>query len=128
MAEGGNSILELGFDAAAALTQYTAVKLSANQTVTPVTAEGDLWIGITQFGVTSAEILQGKGATVWLLGTSLIKVGTGGVTLGNVVVMDASGQAVASNTGARPLGIALNTGSAGDYVPVLLQPGLALIP
>ena len=128
MAEGGNSILELGFDAAAALTQYTAVKLSANQTVTPVTAEGDLWIGITQFGVTAGEILEGKGATVWMLGTSLIKVGTGGVTLGTVVVMDANGLAVASNTGARPLGIALNTGVAGDFVPVLLQPGLALIP
>lgn len=128
MAEGGNSILELGFDAAAALTQYTAVKLSANQTVTPVTAEGDAWIGISQFAVTSGEILEGKGATVWLMGTSLIKVGTGGITLGNIVVMDASGQAVASNTGARPLGIALNTGVAGDLIPVLLTPGLPLIP
>jgi len=127
MAEGGNSILELGFDAAAAITQYTAVKLSANQTVTPVTAEGDLWIGIAQFGVTAGEILEGKGATVWLMGTSLIKVGTGGITLGTQVVMDASGQAVASNSGGRPLGIALNTGVAGDLIPVLLTPGLLTI-
>jgi hypothetical protein len=128
MAEGGNSILELGYDAAAALTKYTAVKLSDDMTVTPVTAEGDVWIGITQFAVTAGEILEGKGATVWLLGTSLIKVGTGGVTRGTLGVMDAAGLVVASNTGARPLGIVLVSGVAGDYVPVLLTPGLALIP
>lgn len=128
MAEGGNSILELGYDAAAALTKYTAVKLSDDMTVTPVTAEGDLWIGITQFGVTAGEILEGKGATVWLLGTSLIKVGTGGVTRGTVGAMDANGLVVASNTGARPLGIVLVSGVANDYVPVLLTPGLALLP
>lgn len=128
MAEGGNSILELGYDAAAALTKYTAVKLSDDMTVTPVTAEGDVWIGITQFAVTSGEILEGKGATVWLMGTSLIKVGVGGVTRGTVGVMDAAGLVVASNTGARPLGIVLVSGVAGDYVPVLLTPGLPLIP
>lgn len=128
MAEGGNSILELGYDAAAALTKYAAVKLTDDMTVTPVTAEGDLWIGISQFSVTTGEIAEGKGATVWLLGTSLIKVGTGGVTRGTVGVMDAAGLVVASNTGARPLGIVLVSGVAGDYVPVLLTPGLPLIP
>lgn len=128
MAEGGNSILELGYDAAAALTKYTAVKLSDDMTVTPVTAEGDLWVGITQFAVSAGEILEGKGATVWLLGASLIKVGTGGVTRGTVGVMDAAGLVVASNTGARPLGTVLVSGVAGDYVPVLLTPGLPLIP
>lgn len=127
MAEGGNSILELGFDAAAALVKYTAVKLTDDMSVTPVTAEGDVWVGITQFEVTAAEILQGKGATVWLLGTSLIKVGTGGVTRGLVVGMDAAGLAVAANTGARPLGVCLVSGVAGDYVPVLLTPGLPVL-
>lgn len=128
MAEGGNSILELGYDAAAAITKYTAVKLSDDMTVTPVTAEGDVWIGVAQFGVTSGEILEGKGATVWLLGSSLVKVGVGGVTRGTIGVIDGSGQVVASNTGGRPLGIVLVSGVAGDYVPVLLTPGLALVP
>lgn len=124
MAEGGNSILELGWDAGAALTKYACVKLTDDMTVTPVTAESDVWIGVNQFDVTAAEILQGKGATVWLLGTSLVKVGVGGVTRGTVVVMDAAGLAVASNTGGRPIGVCLVSGVAGDYVPVLLTPGL----
>lgn len=124
MAEGGNSILELGYDAAAALAKYTCVKMSDDMTVTPVTAEGDLWIGVTQFAVTAGEILEGKGATVWLLGTSLLKVGVGGVTRGTIVVMDAAGLAIASNAGGRPIGVCLVSGVAGDYVPVLLTPGL----
>jgi hypothetical protein len=128
MAEGGIDILSLGFDAAAALTKFAAVKMSSADAVTPVTAEGDVVLGISQFGVTSAEILQGKGASVRVTGVSLVKVGTGGVSFGNIVVSDGAGLAVASNSGARPLGICLATGVAGDYVPVLLTPGLPLIP
>src|SRR6266496_695900 len=60
----GNFILDKGYDAAAALTKYRAVKFSAAQTVTPVTAIGDMIAGFAQFGVSAAEILRGKGATV----------------------------------------------------------------
>lgn len=127
MAEGFNMVLAVGYDASAAITKYCAVKLTADQTVGPVTAEGDLWIGISQYGVTAAEILQGKGASVMLMGVSLVKVGAGGVTLGTSVGIDASGQAVAINTGARVLGIALATGVANDYVPVLLTPGIVTL-
>ena len=128
MAEGGIDILSLGFNAAAAITKFAAVKMSDADTVTPVTAEGDLILGVSQFGVTAAEIAQGKGASVRVSGISLVKVGTGGVTVDTIVVSDAAGLAVASNTGARPLGVCLATGVAGDYVPVLLTPGLPLIP
>jgi hypothetical protein len=128
MAEGGNGLLDLGYDAAAAIVQYAAVKMSDDITVTPVTAEGDVWIGIAQWDVSAAEILAGKGASVRLAGTSLVKVGTGGVTRGTVVAMDANGLAVASNTGARPLGVCLVSGVANDWVPVLLTPGLPLLP
>lgn len=129
MAEGHNQILDLGYNAAAAITRYTAVKfVTDNETVTPCTAEGDVWIGVAMYGVTSAEILQGKGASVRHIGVALMKVGTGGVTFGTLGVMDASGQVVASNTGARPLGIVMATGVAGDYVGVLLTPGLPLVP
>ena len=128
MAEGFNMVLAVGYDASAALTKYAAVKLTADQTVGPVTAEGDVIIGVSQYGVTSAEILQGKGASVMLMGVSMMKVGAGGVTLGTIGVSDAAGLVVASNTGARPLGLVLATGVANDYVPVLLTPGLPLIP
>lgn len=128
MAEGHNQILDLGYDAAAALTKYTAVKMSDSMTVTPCTAEGDVWIGVTMFGVTAAEILQGKGASVRHMGVALIVVGTGGVTFGTIGVMDAAGKVVASNTGARPLGLVLATAAVNEYAPVLLTPGMPLIP
>lgn len=123
MAEGGNSILELGYDAAAALTKYTAVKLSDDMTVTPVTAIGDLWIGISQFSVTAGEILEGKGATVWLMGVSLVKVGVA-VTRGTMCGLTAAGLAQPTGVGTRPIGLVLVSGVANDYVPVLLTPGL----
>lgn len=127
MAEGGIDILSLGFDAAAPITKFAAVKLSTADAVTPVTAEGDLVLGVAQFGVTADEITQGKGASVRVSGISLVKVGVGGVTVGTVVVSDAAGLAIASNSGARPLGVCLATGVEGDYVPVLLTPGLPLV-
>lgn len=126
MAEGGNGILDLGWDAAAAITQYTCVKLSDDMTVTPVTAEGDMWIGVSQYGVTAAEILAGKGASVRLIGVSLVKVGVGGVTRGTTAVMDAAGLAVASNVGGRPIGVVMVSGVANDLVPILLTPGLVV--
>lgn len=128
MAEGGNVTLGLGFDASGVIVQYAAVKLLDAMTVQAVAAEGDLWIGIAQVPVSAAEILQGKGAQVAMEGISLVKVGTGGVTFGTIVVSDGAGLAVATNTGGRPLGIALVTGVAGDLIPVRLTPGLPLAP
>lgn len=129
MASGGNFVLDKGYDLAAGqvLVKYAAVKLSASETVTPVTGEGDVILGIAQFSVSAAELLKGKGASVRLFGISLCKVGTGGVTLGTLVVSDAAGLVVASNAGARPIGICLDTGVAGDYVSVVLTPGLTVI-
>ena len=129
MAEGSIPDFSLGFNAAAALVQFTAVKYGADaDTVTPVTAKGDLWIGVSLWNVSAAEITRGKGASVCMEGAPLMKVGSGGVTFGTIVVSDAAGLAVASNSGARPLGIAMASGNAGDFVPVYLTPGLPLIP
>lgn len=123
MAEGGNDILSLGWDAGGVIADFQAVKLSDDMTVVQVAAEGDMWIGIPQWSVSAAEITAGKGASVRLIGTSLVRVGVGGVTRGTIAVCDATGKAVASNSGARPLGLVLVSGVAGDLVPVLLQPG-----
>ena len=128
MAEGQIDILSLGFEPSAAIGKYQAVKLIDADTVGPVTAEGDLWCGVAIFAVSTAEIAKGKLVTVRVLGMPLVKVGTGGVTVGNIGVIDATGQVVASNSGARPLGLIMATGVAGDYVPVLLtSPGLPVV-
>lgn len=59
-----NPVMAKGYDAAAAITKYRAVKYSADQTVTPVTAVGDKVAGIAVDGVTAAEITKGKGCPV----------------------------------------------------------------
>lgn len=124
---GGNFVLDKGYDAAAAIVKYTAVKLSASETVTPVTAEGDVVLGFAQFGVTTAEIAKGKGASVRLFGITQAVVGAGGVTLGTMVCIAGDGTVVAANTGGRAVGICLNTGAVGDYVSVTFVPGLPLL-
>jgi hypothetical protein len=118
----------IGFKAAGALGRYNAVKLIDADTVGPVTAEGDVILGISMYPVSAGEITKGKGASVCVSGAPLVEVGSGGVTLGTIVVSDATGKAVASNSGARPLGIALASGNAGEFVPVLLTPGSPLVP
>lgn len=125
---GGNFILDKGYDLAAGqtLVKYTAVKLSASETVTPVTAEGDVVLGFCQYAVSAAELLKGKGVSVRLNGNTLAKVGVGGVTLGTIVCVAADGTIVASNTGGRFVGEVLDTGVAGDYVTLVFTPGLGL--
>jgi len=127
MAETFLQLAALGFDAAAPITKYSAVKLATADAVTPIAAEGDLWIGISQYGVSAGEITRGKGASVMVAGLSLVKVGVGGVTVGTLVAIDAAGLVVAANAGGRPLGIAYATGVAGDYIPVWLTPGLLAV-
>lgn len=122
MASGGNFVLDKGYDAGAAIVKYTAVKLSASQTVIPVAAEGDVVLGFAQYGVSAAEIDKGKGASVRVLGRTLAKVGVGGVTLGNLVVIASDGRIVATNTGGRVVGIVEDTGVEDDYVTLLFDP------
>jgi hypothetical protein len=58
-----NYIQDKGYDAAAAITKFRAVKWSAEETVTPVTTGAtDIVAGIPQEAVSAADILHGKGA------------------------------------------------------------------
>ena len=59
-----NYMQDKGYDAAAAITKFRAVKFSAEETVTPVTAALDIVAGVAQESVTADEILQGKGVPI----------------------------------------------------------------
>jgi hypothetical protein len=59
-----NYIQDKGYDAAAAITKFRAVKFSAEETVTPVTAAADFVAGVAQNDVTAGEILEGKGCVI----------------------------------------------------------------
>lgn len=125
---GGNYILDKGYNvkAGTTLVKYTAVKLTDEEEVGPVAAEGDVVLGFAQFGVTAAELLKGKGASIRQAGVTLAKVGVGGVTLGLQVVIAADGTIVAANTGGRFVGEVMQTGVEGDLVSLLFSPNLGL--
>jgi hypothetical protein len=125
----GNYIQDKGYDAAAALTAFRAVKFSAAETVTPVTAVTDAIAGVVQFGVTAAEILKGKGASIRVEGDSIMECG-GNIAIGALVCINASGQAITATTGDRVIGtcVEANADGSGGFARVHLNPAGALAP
>ena len=122
-----NFVLSRGFDAEVALTKGRAVKAgTADESVTAVTAEGDEVLGIAMFDVTTAEIGQGKGASVAMMGIADMEAAAA-LAVGDNVAINASGQAVAANSGARTVGVCVGNPStnSGDRISVLLSlPGV----
>lgn len=125
----GNFVLDKGYRAAGALTKFRAVKFSAAETVTPVTAITDTIAGITQFGVTAPELTRGKGALVRTMGQSEMEAASA-VAVGVPVCINASGQATAAATGARVIGVCVGhpASVAGDRITVRLTVAGALSP
>ena len=120
-----NDVMTKGYNAAAALTKYRAVKFSAAETVTPVTAAADVVCGIAQNTLTTNDItVRGTGAQVRVMGASLVEAAAA-ITIGVLVSINASGQAKAAATGERVIGMCVEAASgAGKYARVqLVIPG-----
>lgn len=123
----GNFILDKGYNAAAALTKFRAVKYSAAQTVTPVTAITDRIAGFGQFSVSAAEILKGKGATVRIAGITEAEVGTAAaIAVGALCELTADGRvkAAVAASGARVVGLCVghpSSGVIGDRITLLID-------
>lgn len=100
----GNYIQDKGYDAAVAITKFRAVKFSAAETVTPVTADTDMVAGIAQVGVTAGEILKGKGVSVRRMGASEMEA-SAAIAINAEVAMTADGRAVTAVAGDRVIGI-----------------------
>lgn len=115
----GNFVLDKGYNAAAALTKFRAVKFSAAETVTPVTAIGDSIAGFAQFSVSAAEILRGKGTLVRNMGVTEAEA-TGPIAVGVQVQMEADGRvsAAVGASGKRIVGKCMGHAStnAGDRI------------
>lgn len=102
----GNFLLDKGYDAAAAITKFRAVKFSAEETVTPVTAITDVICGVEQFGVSAAEILKGKGSSVRRAGITEWEA-AGVIAVGSLVTLEADGRcsAYVAASGKRVVGL-----------------------
>jgi len=124
-----NYIQDKGYNAAAALTKFRAVKFSAAETVTPVTADTDVIAGVVQHDVTSGEILKGKGASIAVEGDTLMEC-TGNIAIGALVVVAADGRATTGTAGDRIIGhcVEANADGAGGYARVHLNPAGGIHP
>ena len=120
----GNFILDKGYDAAAAITKFRAVKYTANpEEVTPVTANTDDIAGFAQFTVTSADIANGKGASVALLGVTEAEA-AGAIALGKYCTLEADGRVseLVDSSGKKIVGKCVGTpaANAGDRISMLI--------
>lgn len=122
----GNYVLDKGYNAAAALTKFYAVKMTGNpEEVGPVTANTDEVHGFAQFGVTAAEILRGKGSSVRLMGiTEAVAVGP--IADGQWVTLEADGRvsALVNASGKTIVGkcVGFPSTNAGDRISLWLIP------
>jgi hypothetical protein len=123
----GNHVLDKGFDAAAALTKFRAVKYSAvdsleNPSVTPVTADTDIVLGIAQFDVSAGEITKGKGATLRTMGITEWEC-SAAVAVGQLVTIAADGRCLPATTGKRVHGVCVGspTSAAGSRAAIELS-------
>jgi hypothetical protein len=119
---GQTSGIEKSVKAGAAITAFTVAKFGTDDdTMLPGAANTDLLVGIFQHAADS-----GAEVRVMLSGISRLKLGTGGITRGALVTVDASGQGIAlagaAGTNVQAIGIAMASGVAGDIVPVLIAP------
>lgn len=130
MAAGGHEVLDKGFLAAEALTQFRFVTLVAgtDRAVDQADAAGELVHGVGQETISAQDATDGRITNVRMMGVSLVEAG-GNVTRGTEVTTDASGRAVtATTTGHRVAGIALDSGVSGDWIAVLLIPAGRVMP
>lgn len=117
-----NYIQDKGYNAAAALTKFRAVKFSAAETVTPVTAITDVIAGVVQHDVTAGEILKGKGASIAVEGDTIMEC-SGNIAIGARVCLAADGRAVTFTAGNRIIGhcVEANADGAGGFARVHLN-------
>lgn len=122
MAAWGNFVLDKGMNAAAAITKFRAVKLTAEETVGPVAALGDMVIGVAQFGVSTAEILKGKGCSFRCMGVTEMEA-DGVIAVGAPVGITTDGRASATiGVGTRRIGVCVKaSGGVGQRCSVLLN-------
>ena len=111
----------LSFKAAATLSAYTVVKVSADNTVAAYDTTTAQAVGITQQGSqggTSSSVM------VAVLGCCKVTAGAA-ISAGAIVMANNAGQAITRDTTtAKALGIALDAGETNSTVEILLTPDL----
>lgn len=121
----GNFVLDKGYNAAAALTKYRAVKFSAAETVTPITAITDVIAGFPQFDVSATDLTnRNKGASVRVEGITEAEA-AGAIAVGSLVTLEVDGRVstFVAASGKRVIGRCIGAAAvnAGDRIALLLN-------
>lgn len=123
----GNYIQDKGYKVAAAITKFRAVKFSAAETVTPVTAATDVIAGVAQVGVTAGEITRGKQVSIRRMGATEWEC-SAAIAIGAMVTMAADGRCKTAATGERVVGMCDEaTANAGERARVTLISGAGFL-
>lgn len=139
MAGAETGVLEAPYQASAAVTRKRFVTLTGDQTVARVAAVGGKTLGVAHVSITDNtgvadtngrnEITDGKGTAVHIHGIIFVESGAA-VTRDADVMSDATGRVIDFVAGASGAtrwvaGRALKgAAAAGEWVPVLLTPGV----
>jgi hypothetical protein len=117
----GNSVLDKGYAASAAITAKRLVKGTAQGVVGPVTATTDVPVGVSMFGVTAGDIAKDKGMSVRGSG-GIAEVEAGAAVAAFALVsFDNQGRVITATTGTRVVGQAQQAAAgAGDQIAVRL--------
>lgn len=120
----GNFVLDKGFLSTAALTKFRCVKFgTTTETVSPVTGNTQDICGVAQFGITTAELADGKDASIRMMGVSEVEA-SGAISYGAYCTLEADGRvsALVGSSGKSVVGKCVGNPStnAGDRIAMLI--------
>lgn len=123
---GPNFILDKGYKCSGAITQYSPVKLSTDDTVITCAA-GDLALGVCQDEISAADATAGRVADIRLMGLTRM-VASAAITRSARVIAAGTGKivtATAATAKQNQIGIAtVSVTTNGDHIDVMLTPGV----
>jgi Uncharacterized conserved protein (DUF2190) len=120
----GNFVLDKGFLATAPLTRFRLVKAgAATEQVSPIVVITDDVFGVAQFGITAAELLDGKDASIRVIGVSEVEA-SGAILYGRWCTLDADGRVsqLVAASGKKIVGKCMGNPAvnAGDRIAMLI--------
>jgi hypothetical protein len=123
---GPNFVLDKGYQATTAITQFRAVTQVADTGVKQTDAAAAVVLGVAQENISAADATSGRIADIRMMGITRAINGTAGaLARSTLVATDNTGRVVAATTGQAAVGLTLSAATAqGDQVDLLLTPGV----
>ncbi len=125
-----NFVLDVGrqVDGASAAVAFRCVAFGTDQNHVSLTpTAGGAILGVVMENMDVTKVQKGGVVNIRLMGVAPIALGTGGAVPGNRLQAMTDGKVIVSATAtSAQVGIALQTGSAGTIIDVLLTPGVKI--